>query len=153
MKTIILSILVMAAIILTINCIAQDTGTVSVESELVDFKFFQHFSIGVAWEINDLEDHSIAFTSLVTFKDMLNLDIGLIDFEQVDGEGEKWFDDINPSIGLSFDVLQIMQKFEFAKNILLLAEISDVVGVGVGCYADIESDWDILPIVYLVAQW
>ena len=83
---------------------------------------------------------------------MLNFDVGLIDFEIATGEDDLWYDDINPSIGISADVLKLLNesliKAEF------LETFGNVVGIGFGIYAEfLDGGVEMLPMLYIVAQW
>ena len=134
-----------AVILLSVNCFAQDEETAS-----TDWQLFKHFSIGSAWEANGTS-HSIAFVSILSYKELVNLDLGLIDFEQVEQEGSRWYDDADIGLGFSTDVLILLERFPVLGDYVTL--IPDIVGIGVGVYVSLDGDMDVLPMLYVTATW
>lgn len=147
----------MLVMLLIINTLASAAAPVgfgeaeAVEPLDLEWKFCQHLSIDVAWELGMADEHSIAFLSVVTWRDMLNLDLGLVDFEEVQSANEQWYDDINPSVGVSADVINLIEQVPGVSN--LTQWIPDVVGIGIGAYMELGTEWDVLPILYIVATW
>jgi len=141
-----LLVMIVATILLSVNCFAQDE-----EAADTDWQIFKHFSIGSAWDMTDGSAHSIAFVSILSYQELLNLDLGLIDFEQVEEDGTRWYDDMNIGLGLSTDILVLMEKFPVMGKYITL--IPDIVGIGVGAYVSLEGDMDVLPMLYITATW
>ena len=130
--------------------------TAMAEDEVADLTFLQHYAIGVAYDLNDFDDHSIAFISLVTWRDVLNFDVGLVDFEQVQTEGDLWWQDLNPVAGLSADVQNLGKLVPQIQPIL--DWIPNWVGIGAGFYSELDEltgldDVDALLYVTINWQW
>lgn len=122
-----------------------------IETKSINWQVFNHFAIGIAWDLGTGEEHSIAFISILTYKKLLNFDLGLIDFEEVKGTSDQWYENVSPGIGISADLLGLMESLPTVGE--FVSWIPDVVGIGIGAYFEIDADIDVIPIIYLTAQW
>ncbi|GAG36648.1 unnamed protein product [marine sediment metagenome] len=147
MKKLIISLLVAGLLL----CGTAFTAEPVEESNLT---YLTHFAAGVAWDLNDFDNHSIAFISVVTWRDTINLDIGLVDFELVETEGELWWHELNPVVGISMDVENLGILIPQIEP--LLGWIPEWVGIGAGFYTELDNfiDMDDVSLVlYATISW
>lgn len=124
-----------------------------IEEKAIDWQVFSHFAIGAAWDLGTGEEHSIAFISILTYRDMINFDIGLIDFEQVNNSSDQWYENVSPGIGISADVISLVEEYTGLGR--LVEWIPDIVGIGIGTYLEVDDidDLNVIPMIYITAQW
>ena len=120
--------------------------------EAKDFEYLTHFFMGVGWDMSDGDNHSIAACSIVTWKKIFNFDVGLIDFEQVETDGELWWQDLNPAVGVSADLIELARLMPQIESII--SWLPNWVGVGAGLYTELSDfDNDVEGIVYATLNW
>ena len=135
-----------AAIVVALLAIMQPA-----EPAESDWSYFSHVGTGAAWNLADWDVHSIVFASAVTWREMINLDFGMIDFEVVEADGERWWSDVSPAIGISADVVKAIEMFPGLAPVV--EWIPGWVGVGAGGYIDLEAEHDVQLMVYGVVKW
>ncbi len=143
----------MKKIIIIIACLVCVNAIAAEPIEIVDndWTYLQHISTGFAWELGSMESHSIAFLSAVTWRDMINFDVGLIDIEKVEADGDRWYNDLKPIVGISVDVLKLLDEVPQLEPII--GWVPNAVGLGAGIHFELESDHDAIPTIYLVIKW
>jgi len=142
--------IVLMLVVLVFPAIAVEPAPM-IDGRNADWQYLKHYAIGVAWQVNNGDEHSIAFMSAVTYKDYYNFDIGLIDWEKVETSGDRWYTDLKPTAGISVDVFGVIATVPQIEPIV--GWIPDCVGAGAGVYMDIDNNYDLLPIVYITASW
>ena len=129
-------------------------GSVQAADTASDWTYLTHFAIGVAYDLDDFDNHSIAFASVITWKDTFNLDIGLIDFEKIEAEGTLWWQDLNPVVGISADLTKISELVPQVAP--YLGWIPEWVAIGAGFYTELDEfiDMDDIDmIMYATVKW
>jgi len=152
LKTMIL-LVVCAALFSLQGYAVEPLAPAVIEEKAIDWQVFSHFAIGAAWDLGTGEEHSIAFISILTYRDMINFDIGLIDFEQVNNSSDQWYENVSPGIGISADVISLVEEYTGLGK--LVEWIPDIVGIGIGTYLEVDDidDMNVIPMLYLTAQW
>jgi len=145
-QTLLIILVIAAAIIVTLIWICQ-----SAEPAEDNFTYFKHFATGAAWDLQDWEVHSIVFVSAITWRDVFNLDLGVIDFEKVEAEGQNWWENLHPAAGISADVVKTIELFPGLAP--AVEWIPGWVGVGAGMYMDLDGPHDVNVMVYGVVKW
>ena len=135
-----------AVIIVTLIWICQPA-----EPAEGDYTYLSRVATGAAWDLQDFEVHSIGFVSAVTWRDVFNLDLGLVDFEVVETAGENWWQNLYPAFGISADVIKTIEMFPGLKP--AVEWIPGWVGVGAGLYMELEGAHDVSVMVYGVVKW
>ena len=142
--------IVLMLVVLVFPAIAVEPAPM-IDGSNADWKYMQHYAVGIAWDMSNGAEHSIAFASVITYKDLLNIDAGLIDFEKVQASGDYWYNDLEPIIGISADVFGVLDLIPQVAP--LIGWIPDCVGAGVGVHIEVENDHDVKPMAYITASW
>ena len=132
-------------LLIAIMCLSWCVDTPAVEfidpePITADFKLFPrapHFSI--LWDAKDWAQHSQISISIVGYKGILFLDFGLVDFEQIETSGDHWWQTLNPSGGITLDLIETARLVPQIEP--YIAYIPEYVFLGVGWYARLEDPW------------
>ncbi len=146
-------LILLVAVFAICGCSKDAESVEAIAEKDVDWVVFSHFAIGAAWDLGTGEEHSIAFISILTYKELLNIDLGLIDFEDVQNSNDQWYENVSPGIGISADVIGLVEEYSGLGK--LVEWIPDIIGIGIGAYLEIDSidDMDVIPMIYITAQW
>ena len=103
-----------------------------------DWEYFSEYGAGIAFNIDDLEESSLAYVTIASWRKVVRGDVGLINFkEQMSPEGDDWWRDLRPAIGVSGNL------FELAKLVPNLEPIFEQVPswitLGVGAYIQLQD--------------
>ena len=137
-------VLILIAMTFCFNVCATGYGEVDANGwgRIVFFEHEPFLAIGIAWDMDDWEKHSYAYTTPATWKNSfldIDFNVGLIDFEQVETTGDLWYESLNPAVGLSVDVLQALERFPVLEQVI--DYIPGFVSVGTGIYLRAEDPW------------
>ena len=108
------------------------------EEPEADFQYFTSvMNLGILYDANDGSRHSYWYMRIVEYKGLISLDVGLRDFEQVEVNGDMWWQDLSPTIGLGVDVFTALEYVPALESII--DTIPDYIRVGAGVSLDLET--------------
>ncbi len=136
-----LSILIAVAIIGCLWCgDAPAVELIDPEAITSDFVFFPRAPrIGILWDIKDWQEHSQISASIVGWRNLLFIDVGLVDFEQIETEGDQWYQTLNISVGITLDIMETLERWPAIEPYLI--KIPDFVYISGGIYVRPEDSW------------
>ncbi len=85
---------------------------------------------------DDWSEHSHVSISIIGWQGLLYLDVGLVDFEQIETSGDHWWTTLNPSAGVTVDIVQAAERWPLIEP--YAARVPDYVYVSGGYYVRME---------------
>ena len=99
------------------------------------------FTMGAWYGVKDFEPQSLAYITLAEYSGLLDIpigiDLGLLNFEQVEVSGDNWWNDLDPVIGIHVDTMPVLEKLPILGT--WLEKIPDALTVGGGITAPLDD--------------
>ena len=91
---------------------------------------------GILWDMDDWSEHSQVSFSILGWKDILFADFGLVNFEQIETSGEHWWTSLNPSGGITLDIVEAAERWPLIEP--YVSYVPDFVYISAGYYIHLE---------------